>query len=269
MIPLHSDRNVGPATYSELAERNQLLLSSMFYTYQGEGPFTGQPAIFLRAAGCNLGDKKACPWCDAAFEFDRGFITTAPQIAAFTEPYANRAELMVVTGGEPLLQWKALLPMMKEVNEILDSGQVWQFETNGILLTEEKIDEAMQWGLDVHFVISPKIINGKTYQPLDRKMLTDYGDITYLKFVVDADAESPYHNLPSEEELEGINVYVSGMTYYGLGDVLGEPGKPVSLFDLSEQGRWRTAMNYRYAAKLALERGFNVSYQTHLLGAVE
>ncbi len=34
-------------------------LHSIFYTIQGEGPFTGRPAVFIRLAGCNL----QCPWC--------------------------------------------------------------------------------------------------------------------------------------------------------------------------------------------------------------
>lgn len=34
-------------------------LHSIFYTIQGEGPFCGMPAVFIRLAGCNL----QCPWC--------------------------------------------------------------------------------------------------------------------------------------------------------------------------------------------------------------
>ena len=40
-----------------------LQVNSIFYTIQGEGPFAGRPAIFIRLAGCNL----QCPGCDTEY----------------------------------------------------------------------------------------------------------------------------------------------------------------------------------------------------------
>lgn len=39
----------------------QYPINEMFQTLQGEGYFTGVPAIFIRLQGCPVG----CAWCDA------------------------------------------------------------------------------------------------------------------------------------------------------------------------------------------------------------
>ena len=39
-------------------------INEIFYSLQGEGYFTGTPAVFVRFAGCNL----RCPFCDTDHE---------------------------------------------------------------------------------------------------------------------------------------------------------------------------------------------------------
>ena len=39
-------------------------VNEIFYSLQGEGRFTGRPAVFLRLSGCN----QRCPFCDTRHE---------------------------------------------------------------------------------------------------------------------------------------------------------------------------------------------------------
>lgn len=282
MIPIYADTNKGYAAYHQFAEARKLAVTSLFYTIQGEGPFVGVPALFVRLAGCNLGAKVECPWCDADFRFDNAkalsiseMVDQARVLLDYKEEDAetrSRKGLLVWTGGEPLLQWETLIPTMLQLSQ--DAGIVChQYETNGVLLTREHLEAAVELSLfmdaDIKFVISPKVIGGK-YRPLPEFLREDvFDDLLTLKYVVSADPSSPYHTLPPLEEFRNLDVLVSGQTEYGPNDTLAQPGRPVCLFDLSRDALKQTAANYAYAAQLALKHGLRTSYQTHLLAAVE
>lgn len=150
-----------------------LRLVEQFDTVQGEGPFTGQQATFLRLAGCNL----SCSWCDTPYSwdwdrFDRAAEshTATPQQVA--EVLAGK-RLVVLTGGEPLLQ-RAGLEKLLDLLPDLD-GPVLQYETNGTR------DPGNQLAADPRsfFVVSPKLANGG--DPLPRRLipavLDRFGDL--------------------------------------------------------------------------------------------
>jgi 7-carboxy-7-deazaguanine synthase len=71
-------------------------------TLQGEGAHAGRPCVFLRLAACNL----ACTWCDTDFLPERSTRMTADAIAArLLELDVHASRLVIVTGGEPALQY--------------------------------------------------------------------------------------------------------------------------------------------------------------------
>ena len=70
---------------------------SIFPTIQGEGPFVGQPAIFIRLAGCNL----QCPLCDTEYTEGRIRLSVPVIFDAVQEHIRLFAPLIVITGGEP------------------------------------------------------------------------------------------------------------------------------------------------------------------------
>lgn len=71
-------------------------INEIFYSLQGEGFYTGTPAVFLRMSGCN----RRCHFCDTSHEAFSEM--TAEEIARAVSKYPSRH--LVITGGEPTLQ---------------------------------------------------------------------------------------------------------------------------------------------------------------------
>jgi organic radical activating enzyme len=87
--------------------RSHYVVKEMFGpTLQGEGAHAGRPCVFLRFAACNL----QCSWCDTDFAAEGAVKLEAAEIVArLIELDVHRARMVVVTGGEPTLQWDAAL----------------------------------------------------------------------------------------------------------------------------------------------------------------
>lgn len=126
------------------------LVHSIFYTIQGEGPFAGIPAIFLRMGGCNL----RCFWCDTEFEEGAEEWT----LAALREKLLSlvdkhRCSLIVVTGGEPMLQPIGML--IQSVSRPSPNIR-WQIETAGTVWPAGGFPEPFAPTQGVSIVVSPK-----------------------------------------------------------------------------------------------------------------
>lgn len=74
-------------------------INEIFYSIQGEGFYTGTPAVFIRLSGCNL----KCPFCDT--QHNEGQVLSIKQIMAQVDEVCagERPHLVVLTGGEPTL----------------------------------------------------------------------------------------------------------------------------------------------------------------------
>ena len=90
-----------------VSEPRRYLVKEMFGpTLQGEGAHAGRPCVFLRFAACNL----ACTWCDTDFAPESATRHSADEIVArLVVLDRHGARMVVVTGGEPTLQWDAPL----------------------------------------------------------------------------------------------------------------------------------------------------------------
>lgn len=123
----------------------------MFFTIQGEGPFAGHRAVFIRLAGCNL----QCPGCDTEYTKGRDLLNThAIAIWAHKLARDNDAEgcLMVITGGEPLRQTIGGL-----VSQLADDlGHPVQIESNGFFAPDDYLVQLLEFRDNVSLVVSPK-----------------------------------------------------------------------------------------------------------------
>lgn len=115
---------------------HSLDVHSIFSTIQGEGPFAGTPATFIRLAGCNL----QCPLCDTEYTEGRRMMPVEQVMANIN--YA--LPLVVITGGEPFRQ--DIFPL---IGAIRATRRMVQIETNG------KFDCGMAKTL-AEIVVSPK-----------------------------------------------------------------------------------------------------------------
>lgn len=132
----------------------------IWHSIQGEGPFAGVPAVFVRLAGCNL----QCPDCDTDYTSTRSQVHPTRLVENVTEVrhkasqelgHAVRTRLIVLTGGEPFRQ-----NLASAVRAVLEAGFRVQVETNGTLfpvdLSHGGYDDSFPWYGDVTVVCSPK-----------------------------------------------------------------------------------------------------------------
>ena len=101
-----------------------LRVHEIFHSIQGEGPFSGTPAVFLRLSGCL---KPYCAFCDTP-EAREGGEPMAVE-AIFHRMATCGASLAVITGGEPFMQWHQGLRNLE--SRLLAAGMEVQYESSG------------------------------------------------------------------------------------------------------------------------------------------
>ncbi|MBL7716429.1 MAG: radical SAM protein [Bdellovibrionales bacterium] len=104
-----------------------LLITEIFHSLQGETSLSGVRFAFIRLTGCNL----RCSYCDSTYAFKGGRKMSIDQILETIRPYQVRHVLL--TGGEPLLQrnTEAL------AKRLIEAGYVVSIETHGEVSVEK------------------------------------------------------------------------------------------------------------------------------------
>jgi 7-carboxy-7-deazaguanine synthase len=160
---------------------NELWVSEIFRSLQGEGPFTGHPATFIRTAFCNL----HCTWCDAWYTWDTRRVNVREDAQRMTvQNILPRLtdHLVVVTGGEPMMWADQLIQLIQTAGHL---QHLWQFETNGTIARPYTTFEIYP----IKYVVSPKLTNNG-YDPRRRRInlptLRWYlGLQSWFKFVIE------------------------------------------------------------------------------------
>lgn len=234
--------NDQPIEKYERSDDGTLDIHSIFYTIQGEGPFCGHPAIFIRLAGCNL----QCPGCDTDYTDGRkrkhlNVINEEVRDLCRDEYPDAPKPLIVVTGGEPFRQDIAAL-----CNGLITAGHSVQVETNGTLPPPRNLNE------HVAIVVSPK--TGKINENIRHR-------ITALKYVVQAGAVLPRDGLPSRalEHTCSPCVAKPPLDYKG----------PVYIQPMDEGNVSKNKRNLAEAVDSCMKNGYTLQVQMHKVIGVE
>ena len=230
----------------KVIESPSLLVNSIFPTIQGEGPHAGVPAVFLRLAKCNL----RCTFCDTEFEHGVGYDPEAlcSAIDGHISDTGFGGRLLVITGGEPLLQ--DLLPFLDLFFERF--GDQWwvQIETAGTVW-QGNLETLVLRGY-VSFVCSPKT---KSVHPEIVKYCRDW------KYIVASDDFDPDDGLPikgTQPNLPDYKVYRATR----VSDTIWVQPKDQQDVEKNEKNTW-------WAAQLAMSKNYRLSVQVHKIVGLE
>jgi 7-carboxy-7-deazaguanine synthase len=230
--------NIQPIEKQDKGDGQTLSVHSVFYTIQGEGPFTGYPAIFIRLAGCNL----QCPGCDTQYTTGRETLTVQEIIARAERTIPNQLgwmPLIVITGGEPFRQ--NLVPLVLNLKRYY----VVQIETNGTLGIDNP--DAFR---HVHIVCSPKA--GKVHYSI-------VSHANCFKYVLHHGSVCPEDGLP-----------ILALNHSASPKVFRPPvGTPVYLQPMDCQNERVNRLNLEAVLASCLKFGYILQLQTHKLIGVE
>jgi len=276
---------------------NTLTVTSRFYTLQGEGPFRGYPAYFIRLAKCNL----ACSFCDTYF--DSGQVQTFDEIFAdidrvIAEFYAKRNMpipqwaqgpikriVLVITGGEPTLQ-SNLTAFLERANDVFYHTQIESNGTCPIPLPDKTT-----------LVCSPKCLEKKVndvdtavrYLTPKKEMLARADCLKFVMGVPEQNRYTPYSEIPQWAhdwtQTTGKPIFVSPMNIY-----LREPQKAkerramrntettiaersyidevISFWEPGLLDMKANQRNHEYTAEYAMKYGFILNLQIHLYASL-
>lgn len=230
--------NTQPPQRIEYDPNGVLAVHHHFFTIQGEGPFAGTPAVFIRLHGCNL----QCPGCDTDYTSRKQLMQPEEILETICAEGHGPGRLIVITGGEPFRQNIAPLARL-----LLDYGFRVQVETNGsFYLPEFPFKEAT-------VVCSPK--TGKIHPELAKR-------VHAYKYVL----------TEGEVDTDGLPLAALFHTPGAAGRVARPPEGwegPIYVQPMDEQDPEKNARNIRACVESVMKHGYTLCLQTHKIAGLE
>lgn len=221
-----------------------LKVNEIFHTIQGEGPDAGTPAVFVRLSHCNL----RCWFCDT--EFDTGDDLTLDQILTQVDKAtASDCKLVVITGGEPLLQ--NIIPLVLRLNH---RGMSVNVETAGTVYYD---------GLDEIFGFKNYNTNRIICSPKTPVLNADLVKIIdAYKYVVRHGGVSDTDGLPIVSTQGKLGSMVAARS-----SMIARPkgSRPVFIQPMDEHDKQLNNLNTRTAVEVCLTYGYRLCLQLHKL----
>jgi 7-carboxy-7-deazaguanine synthase len=208
-------------------------------TLHAQGASAGRRCSVIQMGGCNL----SCTWCDSAFTWDSSRYDMSRELAYWPVPdvaalaLACRPSVVVISGGEPLLQQKSpgWLPLLESL-----SGNEIGLETNSTIAPAEATLERVSW-----VTVSPKLAHSgdPAWARLNGEVLLEWGRLAHrydidFNFVV--------------RDISDVSTIGTLVTLHGL--------PPARVWVTPEGTDAMTVLNrMREVSEAALTAGFNLS----------
>ena len=170
-----------------------MIVNEIFYSIDGEGLRTGELAIFIRLAGCNLN----CSYCDTKYALKKNMGTkmSIEEILYTIKKY--NCKNITLTGGEPLIH--------DHVNELIDelikNGYKVNIETNGAVDITPYLNKCL---ITMDYKLPSSGM--EKYMKLDN--LEKLGDEDVLKFVTKESDFNKIEEILSNYKIRS-NIYLS------------------------------------------------------------
>ncbi len=144
-------------------------ITEIYKSLQGESTYAGLPCVFVRLTGCNL----RCSWCDTEYSFYGGKKMSPEQVFEEVEKLSPNGGLVEITGGEPMLQERELVPLMQR---LVDSGYKVLLETSG----ERELDRVPKAVVKIVDVKCPGSDEGDSFRPENLETLTSQDEVKFV-----------------------------------------------------------------------------------------
>ena len=150
-------------------------ITEIYKSLQGESTYAGLPCVFVRLTGCNL----RCTWCDSEYTFYGGRKMPQEEVLQEVLRLDSAGGLVEITGGEPMLQERELLPLMQQ---LLEHGYTVLLETSG----ERPLERVPREVVKIVDVKCPDSGASDTFQMKNLESLTHRDEV---KFVLSSRAD--------------------------------------------------------------------------------
>ena len=144
-------------------------ITEIYKSLQGESTYAGLPCVFVRLTGCNL----RCTWCDSEYTFYGGRKMTPEEILEEVLRLSPGGGLVEITGGEPMLQERELVPLMQR---LLDHSYTVLLETSG----ERPLERVPQGVVKIVDVKCPDSAEGDTFHIENLEVLTRRDEVKFV-----------------------------------------------------------------------------------------
>jgi 7-carboxy-7-deazaguanine synthase len=217
----------------------------VFATLQGEGPFSGMPAVFVRLTGCHL----ACTFCDTGWRDDEdpyvNYIDLAERAVVKWDQCmgVGALPLFVLTGGEPVRQ--NIEPLILEILRLAPNAIV-QVETAGSFYRDILANERVQ------VVVSPKT---SFVNPQTARLAVAYKYIIRATDKFHADTGTPL-SATQASAVEGRDVTLAKPPMH-------LPKSAIFLHPCDEYDEALNKANLHRCYELAMLHGYRVGLQVH------